>query len=189
VFGWGLAVVLPGLATLAGVVWRGELTPMTDVGDYFLALTVVALVGGLGPALSSSILSALLLNFFFVPPDYSLTIADAENVLILVVMVLVAVMVAVVVGRAARRAEAAARARTEAALMASYARTVLTSPDPLPSLLEKVRENFGLTSVALLEQRSSPCPPNATPSPPRPMRRLRQGRNSGATGRGRRPRW
>jgi two-component system, OmpR family, sensor histidine kinase KdpD len=154
VFGWALAVVLPTIVTLAGVLWRHELTPMTDVVDYFLALTVVALVGGLGPALFASILAALLLNFFFVPPLYSLTIADAENALMLVVMVVVAVMVAVVVDHAARRAEAAARARTEAALMASYARTVLTSPDPLPSLLEKVRENFGLTSVALLEQRS-----------------------------------
>lgn len=154
VLGWVLAVVLPGLATLAGVMWRDELTPTTDLVDYFLALTVVALVGGLGPALFASIFSALLLNYFFVPPIYSLTIADPENALTLVIMVVVATMVAVVVDRAARRAEAAARARTEAALMASYARTVLTSQNPLQSLLEKVRENFALTSIALLEQQS-----------------------------------
>jgi two-component system, OmpR family, sensor histidine kinase KdpD len=59
----------------------------------------------------------------------------------------------VVVDRAARRAELAAQARTEASLVASYARTVLTSQKPLPTLLAKVRENFGLTSVALLENR------------------------------------
>ena len=145
--------MLPALATLAGAVWRHELTTTTDVVDYFLALVVVALVGGLGPALFASVLSALLLNFFFVPPFYSLTIGDPENALTLVVMVVVATMVAVVVDRAARRAEAAAGARTEAALVASYARTVLLNPDPLPRLLEKVRENFALTSVALLEQR------------------------------------
>jgi two-component system, OmpR family, sensor histidine kinase KdpD len=153
VIGWTLAVLLPGIATLAGAVWRHELTTTTDVVDYFLALVIVALVGGLGPALFASILSALLLNFFFVPPLYSLTVADPENALTLVVMVVVAVMVAVVVDGAARRAETAARARTEAALVASYARTVLLNPDPLPRLLAKVRENFALSSVALLEQR------------------------------------
>ena len=64
----------------------------------------------------------------------------------LVAMVLVAVLVALVVDRAARRAQQAARARTEAALLASFARTVLTRVDPLPRLLEKVREAFGLPS-------------------------------------------
>jgi two-component system, OmpR family, sensor histidine kinase KdpD len=37
-------------------------------------------------------------------------------------------------------------------LLASFARTVLTRSDPLPRLLEKVREAFGLRCVALLEQ-------------------------------------
>jgi two-component system, OmpR family, sensor histidine kinase KdpD len=153
VIGWSLAVLLPALVTLAGSLLRHELTTATDVVDYFLALVIVALVGGLGPALFASILSALLLNFFFVPPIYSLTIQDPENAFMVVGMVVVAAMVAVVVDRAARRAEAAARARTEAALVASYARTVLLNPDPLPRLLEKVRENFTLSSVALLEQK------------------------------------
>jgi two-component system sensor histidine kinase KdpD len=62
------------------------------------------------------------------------------------------VLVALVVDRAARRAVQATRARAEGALLASFARTVLTRTDPLPRLLEKVREAFGLTAVALLEQ-------------------------------------
>ena len=48
----------------------------------------------------------------------------------LIAMVVVAVLVALVVDQAARRAAQAARARTEAALLASYARTVLTHPTP-----------------------------------------------------------
>jgi two-component system sensor histidine kinase KdpD len=68
-------------------------------------------------------------------------------------MVIVATIVALVVDRAARLGEQGARARTEAALLASYSRTVLTSPYPLSRLLEKIRENFGLDSVALLERR------------------------------------
>jgi two-component system sensor histidine kinase KdpD len=151
--GWVLAVVLPGSVTLAGSVWRAQLTPTTNVVNYFLVLVVVALVGGIGPGLVTAVGSALLLNYFFVPPLYSFTVAEPQNLLTLVVMVVVAAMVAVVVDRAARRAEQAARARTEAALLASYARTVLTHPKPLDRLLHKVRENFSMSSVALLERR------------------------------------
>ncbi|WP_166677588.1 sensor histidine kinase [Amycolatopsis arida] len=151
--GWVLAVLLPALATALGVALRAELDLSTHVVDYFLAGVIVALVGGLGPALLAAVLSGLLLNFFFTEPYHTLTVYAQSNVVTLVAMVVVAVLVALVVDRAARRAGQAARARTEAALLASYARTVLTHPRPLERLLEKVRENFGLGSVALLERR------------------------------------
>jgi len=150
--GWGLAVVLPVLATALGAGVRGWLGLSTDVVVYFLATVVVALVGGLGPALVAAVFGGLLLNFFLTPPLYSLTIAEPENVVTVAAMILVAVLVALVVDRAARRAQQAARARAEGALLASFARTVLTRTDPLPRLLEKVREAFGLGSVALLER-------------------------------------
>jgi two-component system sensor histidine kinase KdpD len=152
IVGWALALVLPGLATLFGTLFRQDLILSTNVIDYFLATVVVALVGGLGPALFASVLSAALLNFFFTEPLYTLTVNAQQNVLTLIAMVIVAIMVAVVVDRAARRAELAARARTEAALLASYSRTVLTHVEPLDRLLAKVKENFGLISVALLEK-------------------------------------
>ncbi|WIX98390.1 DUF4118 domain-containing protein [Amycolatopsis mongoliensis] len=152
ILGWALALALPAVATLIGVLLRQTLILSTNVIDYFLATIVVALVGGLGPALFASIASALLLNFFFTPPLYTLTVDAQQNVITLIAMVVVAVAFALVVDRAARRADAAARARTEAALLASYARTVLGHDEPLQRLLAKVRENFGLESVALLEK-------------------------------------
>ena len=151
ILGWLLALALPAVATLIGVLMRQTLILSTNVIDYFLATIVVALVGGLGPALFASIASALLLNFFFTPPLYTLTVDAQQNVITLIAMVVVAVAFALVVDRASRRADAAARARTEAALLASYARTVLSHDRPLERLLEKVRENFGQDSVALLE--------------------------------------
>nr|WP_285607535.1 DUF4118 domain-containing protein [Actinokineospora globicatena] len=146
--GWLLAVALPVAVT--GLGWL-DLEFSTDLIGFFLATVVVALVGGLGPAVAAAFLGAGLLNFFFTEPRYSLAVTDPDNVVTLIAMVLVAVLVALVVDRAARLAGQAAQARTEAALLASYARTVLTSPRPVERLLEKVRENFGLESVALLE--------------------------------------
>jgi two-component system, OmpR family, sensor histidine kinase KdpD len=148
VLGWVLAVVLPVAATGLG----GLVALSTDVVLYFLATVVAALVGGLGPAFLAALLGGLLLNFFLTPPLYSFTIAEPENVVTLGAMVVVGVLVALVVDRAARRAQQAERASAEGALLASFARTVLTRTDPLPRLLEKVRESFGLPSVALLER-------------------------------------
>jgi two-component system sensor histidine kinase KdpD len=152
ILGWALTLALPAVATLIGVLLRQTLILSTNVIDYFLATIIVALVGGLGPALFASIASALLLNFFFTPPLYTLTVDAQQNVITLIAMVVVAVAFALVVDRASRRADTAARARTEAALLASYARTVLGHDEPLQRLLEKVRENFGLESVSLLEK-------------------------------------
>ncbi len=151
--GFLVAVLGPVAATWAGVLLRTQLSVSTDVVAYFLIIVLVALLGGLWPALLAAGLCAGLFNFYFTEPFHTLLIADDENVITLVVMVLVAVLVALVVDRASRRAGQAARARTEASLLASYARAVLAGPRPLERLLEKVRENFGMASVAMLERR------------------------------------
>ncbi|MDT7614402.1 MAG: two-component system, OmpR family, sensor histidine kinase KdpD [Pseudonocardiales bacterium] len=150
--GWVLAVVLPGVATGAGVLLQEVVGLSTDVVLYFLATVAAALVGGLGPAVLAAVIGGVLLNFFFTRPYFSLNISEPENIVAVAAMIVVAVLVALVVDRAARRAQQAARARAEGALLASFARTVLTRTDPLPRLLEKVREAFGLHSVALLER-------------------------------------
>jgi two-component system sensor histidine kinase KdpD len=152
VIGWLLAFLLPAVVTGGGLVLHEALDISTNAAAFVLATVAVALVGGLGPALLSALLGGILLNYFFVPPIYTLNIATPENLVTLITMMVVAVLVALVVDRAARRATQAAQARTEAALLASYARTVLTNPMPLVRLLEKVQENFNLTSVALLER-------------------------------------
>jgi two-component system, OmpR family, sensor histidine kinase KdpD len=156
VLGWVLGVVLPAAVTGTGVLLYDVIALSTEVVLFFLATIGVALVGGLGPALLAAAMSGLLLNFFFTQPYYTLYMSELENVVTVIAMVLVAVLVALVVDRAARRALQAASAQTEAALLASFARTVLTRTDPLPRLLEKVREAFGLSSVALLERAERP---------------------------------
>ncbi|NUT45903.1 MAG: DUF4118 domain-containing protein, partial [Saccharothrix sp.] len=152
--GWAMAVLLPALCALVGVLFKDAIELSTALAGFLLATVVVALSGGLGPALFAAFLGAGLLNFFFTVPYHSLVVAAPENVVSLIAMVVVAVLVALVVDRAARLGEQGARARTEAALLASYARAVL-GPQPLERLLTKVRENFGLESVALLERHDS----------------------------------
>ena len=164
--GWALGLLLPLAAVAIGILGRDVLGLSTDVVLFFLATVISALVGGLGPALLAAVAGALLLNFFLTPPLYTFTIAERENVITLVAMVLVAVLVALVVDRAARRAQQAAQARAEAALLASFSRTVLTRADPLPRLLDKIREAFTLSTVAILERRDGRWTVSACAGPP-----------------------
>ncbi|WP_328310647.1 sensor histidine kinase [Actinomycetospora sp. NBC_00405] len=151
-WGWPAAVLLPVLATVLGVALRESVDLSTDVVLFFLATVVTAMIGGLAPALVAAIGGGLLLNVFLTPPLYTLSVAQPENAFAIVAMVVVALLVAAVVDRADRRAAQAATARAEATLLGSFARVVLSRSDPLPKLLERVREAFGLTTVALLER-------------------------------------
>jgi two-component system sensor histidine kinase KdpD len=150
--GWVVAILLPALVALVGTRLSSHVSQATDAVAFVLATITAAIIGGLGPALLAAALSGGLLDFFFTQPYHSLTIHDPDNVIALVAMMAVAAMVSLVVHQATRRAKQAAQAQTEAALLAFYARTVLTDPHPLDHLLDKVRENFGLSSVALLEK-------------------------------------
>ncbi|RNL84601.1 DUF4118 domain-containing protein [Halostreptopolyspora alba] len=152
-WGWLLGVLLPPLLT--AVLHLPALEPFDRTTEFllFLPLTVVvALVGGLWPAVVSAVMGSLLLNVLFTEPVYRLTIDRVDNFIALMVFVVVGVLVAIVVGLANRRSLQAARARAEASTLSLLAGSVLSGNEPLPSLLQRIRENFGQRSVALIEQ-------------------------------------
>ncbi|MFF3991246.1 ATP-binding protein [Streptomyces sp. NPDC001797] len=125
----------------------------------YLALTVAAaLLGGLLPALTSAVVGSLLLNWFFTPPVHTLTIADPKNIVAIAIFVGVAVSVASVVDLAARRTQQATRLRAESEILSFLAGSVLRGETSLEALLERVRETFGMESVALLERADDVAP-------------------------------
>jgi two-component system sensor histidine kinase KdpD len=158
IWGWLVGVAGPALLTLllTGV------TPSVGLANdmlLFLTLTVAAaLLGGLYPALASAVVGSLLLNWFFTPPVHTLTIADPKNIVAIAIFVGVAVSVASVVDLAARRTHQAARLRAESEILSVLAGSVLRGETSLEALLERVRETFGMESVALLERDSDVDP-------------------------------
>jgi two-component system sensor histidine kinase KdpD len=116
---------------------------------------VVALVGGIYPALVAAVAAAWVLNWFFTPPLHSFTIASTEGVLSLIVFVLVAALVSSVVDLAARRSREAARSGAEAEILSTLAGSLLRGEQALPALLERVQETFAMSSVSLLRRESA----------------------------------
>ncbi|WP_363267207.1 DUF4118 domain-containing protein [Cellulomonas sp.] len=150
--GWLLALVGPVLLTWVLSLLRDSISLPTEL-MLFLTLTVlVAIVGGLWPAVVSAVAGFLLLNWFFTEPTGLLTIERPENALALVVFVLVAAGVASVVDLAARRTGEAFRARAEASALASVSRAVLSGDDSAEALVGRLRETFTLRAVSLLER-------------------------------------
>ena len=90
--GYALAVVLAPLLTLFLASLRGQLNLTSDVLLFLVAVIAVALVGGFVPALVEAIACSMLLNFCFTPP-LTFTIAEANNVLALVIFVAVGLVI------------------------------------------------------------------------------------------------
>ena len=147
----GFLLVAAGLPLLTWVLgsFRSDESMTSDVLTFQLFVVVVALVGGIWPALVAAMAAGLLLDFFFVDPLYRVTITDPLHLLALVIFVIIAVLVSIVVDQAARRSRVASRAVAESETLANIASGVLSGQDALDALVARLRESFGMTSVIL----------------------------------------
>ncbi len=148
----GAALALVGLPlltwTLSSV--RNPDSITSDVLAFQLLVVIVALVGGIWPALASAIAAGLLLDYFFVDPLYAITITQPLHLLALIIFMVVAVLVSFVVDQSSRRSRVASRAAAESETLANIASSVLGGQDALLALISRLRESFGMTSVTLV---------------------------------------
>ncbi|QIY74006.1 ATP-binding protein [Streptomyces sp. RLB1-33] len=149
---WGWLVGVGGPVVLALLLNTIDLGLANDMLLFLTVTVAAALLGGLFPALASAAFGSLLLNYYYTPPLHRLTIADPKNIVAIAIFVGVAVSVASVVDLAARRTHQAARLRAESEILSFLAGSVLRGETSLEALLERVRETFGMESVALLER-------------------------------------
>jgi two-component system sensor histidine kinase KdpD len=148
---WLTAVVgIPALTAVL-VPMRDDVGLPTILLLYLLLVVVVAALGGVVPAMVSALAAFLVVNRLFTAPIHKWTIAEAENLVALIVFVIVAGVVSAFVSAAARRTAEATRAAAEAETLAGLVGTV-AEPDPLPVLVDHLRRAFGLGGVALLRR-------------------------------------
>ncbi|HTZ29162.1 MAG TPA: DUF4118 domain-containing protein [Streptosporangiaceae bacterium] len=131
------------LLTAALVAGQSKLSLADDLLMYLVAVVAVAVVGGFWPAVLAAVSSSLLLNWYFTRPVHTLTIADPQNLLALLLFVTVAVTVSSVVHLAAHRAQQAARSSDEAAELLALAQTVLGGADTPAGVLEHLAATCG----------------------------------------------
>ncbi len=151
---WLAALIVPSLICAVTVAF---LDPYLGIGGesalFMVGVLVVALLGGVAPAVLSAALSGLLLNYFLTEPRYTFTMGEPDSAVTVVVLLTMAIAVAVLVDRAANRTREAMHASKEAELLTLFSGSVLRGAD-LETLLEKVREAYSQRSVSMLRVRS-----------------------------------
>ncbi len=101
-----LATVGVGVATGIGFLIDLWLPlPNISVG-FLLAILLIAMRLGRGPAVFASVLSFLSFNFFFTEPRFSLAISDTQNILTMVFFLIAAMIVSNLAGRVQTQVDA-----------------------------------------------------------------------------------
>ena len=135
----------------------------TALSAYLLLVVVVAATGGVWPGILAALAGFLLSNYYFTPPVHTFTIADARDVLALLMFLVTGGVVSVLVDVAARRTASAVHARSDARMLARVAgRLVSPEGNPLPSLLEELVVAFRQESAAILRSQAETRPPQWT---------------------------
>ncbi|WP_461639295.1 ATP-binding protein [Leucobacter sp. BZR 635] len=148
----GFVVALLGGPALTFLLTRVS-TPdsiTSDVLSYQLLTVVVALVGGIWPALFAAVFSGLTLDYFFIEPIYTVHIHEPLHLLALALYVTIASLVSFIVDRAARHTRAAKRSAAESEFIQTIAGSVLRGDDATQALADRTREAFQLAGVRVV---------------------------------------
>jgi len=149
------AVTLAGVAAISVGLWfaRPYLTLAPIALVHLLAVFSVALLWGMGPAIAASVLGFIALDYLFVPPFFSLTVAAPSEVVSLVIFLAVATVTSrLAAGARGRAREAEAHARESRALLrlSNAAVEARTTEAALQAIAELTAEVFTLRDCAIL---------------------------------------
>ncbi len=151
-------VVITGLINLALMAWSGPRVPGLV---FLLAVVLVALRVGRGPVLLAGALSAVLWDFFFLPPRFTFVISKLEDAILFALYFVVAIVLGQLVARI-RAQEAAERKREERAV-ALYEFTrelaeVSSRDEVVWQLLTQVNRVFRAAVAVVLAQNDTLAP-------------------------------
>ncbi|HKV44826.1 MAG TPA: sensor histidine kinase KdpD [bacterium] len=108
-----------GLVTATSSLVRDRLDPANLTMPYLLAVVIIALEWGRGPAILGAALGVVMFDFFFVPPHFSFAVSDTQYLLTFLGLLVVGVVISSLAGRA--REQAQASRQREAYTAALYA--------------------------------------------------------------------
>jgi two-component system sensor histidine kinase KdpD len=148
-----LVAAFTGLAVAVHAL--GGLTNVALV--YLIPVLIAASVYGMRAGVFTGVVSALAYNFFFLPPLYTFTIEDPENVLTVVVFIVVAVVTSHLASRVRVQANLAQRSSGQNAALASFARTLagLTTRQELgQTLCGEISGHFEVDAVLLFPDKA-----------------------------------
>ena len=156
--GWTAYAASAAAVAIAGLVATGldvqtSIEPAALSIVFLAAVLYSALTFGLLPSIFASLLSVLVYNFFFMPPLYTFTIHDPQNVLALIAFLIVAIFTSNLAGRTREQARATRRRLKTAAALYDFSRKLAAThalDDLLWAVSHQVASALGAKVVVLM---------------------------------------
>jgi two-component system sensor histidine kinase KdpD len=145
----GLAAVALATGLIAVVQTRVDLANISML--YLVAVLAIATWFGSGPAVVASVAAFLCFNWFFVEPRHTLTVADPEEWVALLLFLAAAIVTGELAGRERRRAAEARQREHEAVVLYDVVR-LMAEPNvdqALHAVAERLRTELQLAAVAI----------------------------------------
>jgi two-component system sensor histidine kinase KdpD len=143
------------LALVAAITWATfsllRVNSLIAGLSYVLVVLVVAAKWGLAESFVTSVAAMLCLNYFFLPPILSLTIADPQNWVALFVFLAIALTASKLSSSARQRANEAQARRIEVERLYELSRSLMlvdTTMDLGVQIVGQLKEQFGFSEVA-----------------------------------------
>jgi len=148
---------LLGTAAIAALTWllKGSAGSLSNEGKILLYLPIVAASAALGGMLVGAMIglfSALTINYYFLIPVHSLSVARTDQGVSLIVFVGIAVLISGAVEVAVSRSKIAKATVRQAETISSLAHADIAGGESVHDVLERGRSTFGMESVVLKER-------------------------------------
>jgi two-component system sensor histidine kinase KdpD len=150
-------VLLIGLATIGGLLIQSVVSSTNLVMLYLLTVVIVAVRLGYGPAVMTSMLSVVVFNYFFVPPQYTFHVEEAEYLLTFLGLFVVGVVIADLMARVRRQVDVARQRETQTAELYSLSRDLASTVDSqliMETIIKHVQQTFNSESAIFIKEES-----------------------------------
>jgi two-component system sensor histidine kinase KdpD len=160
-----LAILVTGLFTLIFLPFRSEAGQDHTILSllYLLPVVLSSVLWGLGPGALAAITSFLALNFFFIPPYYTLIVHRTQDLVVLIVFLGVSITIGQLVGRVSKSlAETTAREHEAIHLyeLTMHLAGLQGEQDIVSALAEQTLIAFRATRVEVLLEAQGNIPPH-----------------------------
>jgi two-component system, OmpR family, sensor histidine kinase KdpD len=150
----GLGADLAGMAVCTWLAFHAGLNLASSGFLYLIFVVLAAVYGGFWEATVASLVAVACLDYFFIPPLFTFTVADPRNWLALGAFEFTAIVVSQLSNQAQERAADALRERRDTERLYQTARCVLLlgrSREPGPWIPSVICEIFGIPGVLLFD--------------------------------------
>ena len=158
-FGYAQALLFVVAATIVCQLLPPYVQPSTLIVIYFLAVVLVAVTRGLGPAILTSVLSVVTFDYLFIQPRFTIhlfSLSEPQYFVSFAALQIVGVVASVLVSRTRERAETARRREAQTATLYALTRDLASAAgldQILASLISHIHGSFGSDAVVLLPEK------------------------------------